>query len=171
MPITSEIRSAGEFKEKNVETVYLKEGEHTLRMEAKGEISIDYLKLTASSMDGIDPYVELTEEKAQELLEKANSPHKIYKNIYMSPAGSDNGDGSEDAPFATLSRAKEEVAKINDDMDGDIVINVMPGTYKISETEIFTEEHGGKNGFDVIIRGSNVFEKPVSLSQPDCCET
>ena len=79
----------------------------------------------------------------------------------MSPNGNDAGDGSEAAPFLTLARAREAIAEVNDKMDGDIIVHILPGTYPIKETQQFTTEHSGKNGFDVIFRGTNAFEKPV----------
>jgi len=85
----------------------------------------------------------------------------VYRYLYVSPDGSDDNDGSEDAPFASLKRAKEEVARINNDMDGDIVIGIKPGYYQFTETEKFETEHSGKNGYDVIIRGTDILNPPV----------
>ena len=91
----------------------------------------------------------------------AYTTNNVYKNLYLSPDGDDTASGEAGASFKTLSRVKEEIAKINDNMSGDIVVNIAPGEYKIEETEIFTEEHGGKNGYNVIFRGSSESEESV----------
>ena len=36
--------------------------------------------------------------------------NNVYKELYVSKDGSDDGDGSKDAPFKTIKRAKEETA-------------------------------------------------------------
>lgn len=91
-------------------------------------------------------------------LENINSikPHNVnvFEEIYVDPSGSDvTGDGSQNAPFATIKRAKERVAEISDSMNGDIIVNIASGTYTLTETEVFDESHGGKNGFRVYFRG------------------
>ena len=160
MPITANVNGAGIFKENAVENIYLLQGEHFIRVEAKSDISIDWIKLVSSKEDGINPD-ELTAEKAALEEAKKNEEHPVYKEIYMSPEGSNDADGSKNAPFGTLARVREEIAKINDHMDGDIVVNILPGEYKIEQTQVFTPEHSGKNGYNVILRGANLFDKPV----------
>ena len=86
---------------------------------------------------------------------------RIYKQLYVSPDGNDNNPGSAGLPFKTIKRAKQEVSDLNGQMNGDIIVNLESGIYQLSETEIFTERHGGKNGYDVIFRGSDRGEKPV----------
>lgn len=85
---------------------------------------------------------------------------KVYREFYISENGSDDADGSKSAPFATLSRVKNEIAEINSEMTGDIIVNIESGTYKIDETEVFNQNHSGKNGYSVIFRGFGD-EKPV----------
>lgn len=84
-----------------------------------------------------------------------------YKNIYIATNGSDLNDGSKEKPFKTLSRAKEEIAKLAPDMTGDIVVNIAPGTYFLDETEEFTTAHSGKNGYNVIFKGTDEENPPV----------
>ena len=86
---------------------------------------------------------------------------RIYADIYMSASGSDDADGSEQNPYATFDAVKTRIAKINDDMTGDIIVHVEDGVYPITETVTFTEEHGGKNGYNVIIKGDGVGDNPV----------
>lgn len=92
---------------------------------------------------------------------EAEQFEKVYKNLYVAQDGSDEADGSKETPFKTLKRAKQEVASLNGNMQGDIVVNLAAGTYTLDETEVFTEEHGGKNGCRVIFRGENGVNKPI----------
>lgn len=85
----------------------------------------------------------------------------VYEHIYMSASGSDDGDGSAQNPYATLDKVRERISQINDDMTGDIVVHVEDGTYFIAETVTFTEEHSGRNGYDVIITGDGIGDKPI----------
>ena len=69
--------------------------------------------------------------------------------IYVAPYGNDLNDGTKDAPFATISRAKEEVRSLNDDMQGDITVYLREGTYRPEKTLEFSEEDSGTNGYYV----------------------
>lgn len=160
MPITAKVNGAGVFTENAVESIYFTEGEHFIRIAPKSDVSLDWLKLVSSKESGINPE-ELTAERAAEEEAKKTEQHPVYKELYMSPEGNDEADGSEAAPFKTLDRVREEIAKINDDMDGDIVVNILPGEYQIDTTQVFTKEHSGKNGYNVVLRGTNIFDKPV----------
>lgn len=87
--------------------------------------------------------------------------NRIYKQIYVSPNGKDTNDGTEKKPFKTLDMAIAEVKKINKEMTGDIIINIMPGYYFIDKTIKIDELASGKNGFNVIIKGADCKNKPV----------
>ncbi|MBQ7097417.1 MAG: right-handed parallel beta-helix repeat-containing protein [Clostridia bacterium] len=78
-----------------------------------------------------------------------------YMTFYVSPNGDDSGDGSENAPFRTLERARDEVRKHNKTMTGDIVVNLLPGRYERTERFELDPEDSGFNGFDVIWRGTD----------------
>lgn len=79
--------------------------------------------------------------------------NKVQKEFYVSTNGSDNGDGSRANPFKTVERARLEVQKHNKNMTGDIVVNIEPGRYEISDTIEFGTEDSGTNGYNVIYRG------------------
>ena len=81
-----------------------------------------------------------------------------YMNIYVSPGGNDEGDGSENSPFRTLERARDEVRLHNKTMTGDIVVNLLPGRYERTERFELDPEDSGFNGFDVIWRGTDKTE-------------
>lgn len=77
----------------------------------------------------------------------------IYREYYVSPKGSDQNDGSKTSPFATIERAKKEVAKVNADMTGDIIVNIADGFYPLDDKLVFRPEDSGKNGYSIIYRG------------------
>lgn len=90
----------------------------------------------------------------------ADVPYKdvltgVYRNIYVAPNGNDENDGTLNAPFKTLERAKEEIASVSYGMTGDIVINVEPGYYQLSDTLVFDNLSTAKNGYKVIIKGTD----------------
>jgi hypothetical protein len=85
----------------------------------------------------------------------------IYKELFVSASGSDSASGEKGSPFKTLERAKEEIAKINSGMNGDIIVNVASGTYNLEATMVFDETHSGKNGYDVIMLGEDKNNPPV----------
>ncbi len=86
-----------------------------------------------------------------------NAENDVWKSFYVSVLGSDEGDGSESSPFATLARAQEEVRKYNKDMQGDIVVNIMGGRYELSNEERweFHIEDSGSKGYDIIYRAAD----------------
>lgn len=73
----------------------------------------------------------------------------VMKEFYVSPTGNDDAEGTKQAPFKTLQRAKDEVKKINGDMQGDINVYLREGTYRQSKTLSFTKEDSGTNGYYV----------------------
>ncbi len=85
----------------------------------------------------------------------------VYLNIYVSEAGNDDNNGSEKAPFATIERAKEEVEKKAQYMTGDIVVNILPGNYHIDETLVFDKKSSGKDGYNVIYKGTSTTEPSI----------
>lgn len=89
--------------------------------------------------------------------------NKTYKEFYVSTKGNDADGGTKEKPFATISKAKEAAAAISDNMTGDIIVNIEPGTYFLDKTENFTAEHSGKNGYNIIYRGTDK-ENPPTFS-------
>jgi len=101
----------------------------------------------------------------------ASAQEEPWMQFYVSPTGSDEADGSEAAPFKTIPRAQEEVRKYNQNMKGDIVINLMPGNYFIEERLDFDIADSGSNGYDVRWRGTDpdnllLFPVPSRLPAP-----
>ena len=74
--------------------------------------------------------------------------------IYLSPAGSDAAAGTQEAPFQTLFRAQAAVREAAATMDRDIVVNLVPGVYRLDRTLEFTEADSGRNGHRVVYRSA-----------------
>ncbi len=84
----------------------------------------------------------------------------VMKELYVSVNGSDSNDGSKIRPFATVEKAKEEAKKYNDNMTGDIVINIGAGVYYVDKTLYFTKDDSASNGYSVIFKGDDA-EKTI----------
>ncbi len=69
--------------------------------------------------------------------------------FYVSPDGSDSGDGSLNAPFATLAAARDAVRKVNGNMSGDITVYLRGGDYRLTEPVVFDTRDSGTNGHTV----------------------
>ncbi|CAM4191521.1 Ig-like domain-containing protein [Saccharibacillus endophyticus] len=86
----------------------------------------------------------------------------VMTYLFVSPEGSDGGDGSQASPFATIERAQQEVRSLNNGMTGDIVVNLGAGTYTLENTLSFTPEDSGSGGHFVIYRGAGGEETVIS---------
>lgn len=73
----------------------------------------------------------------------------IQAVFYVSPDGSDSGDGSAGAPFATLEKARDAVRAVNGNMTGDIVVYLRGGDYRITKPVEFDTRDSGTGGFTV----------------------
>lgn len=83
----------------------------------------------------------------------ATDSANIWKEFYVSVNGNDENSGTKDAPFATVERAQKAVREVNNSMQGDIVVNILGGTYFIDKVLEFTPADSGKNGHQVIYKG------------------
>ncbi|HEY6729254.1 MAG TPA: right-handed parallel beta-helix repeat-containing protein [Polyangiaceae bacterium] len=64
---------------------------------------------------------------------------------YVSAGGSDEATGSVDAPFQTLTRARDVVRGVRTDMTGDIHVYLRGGDYRITSTIVFGPDDSGTN--------------------------
>ena len=80
----------------------------------------------------------------------------VWKEIYVSLDGSDDAQGTKQAPFQTIAKAQEHIRTISDEMQGDIIVNVAKGIYYLDDPLHFTTEDSGKNGYRVIYKGENM---------------
>ena len=72
--------------------------------------------------------------------------------FYVSPDGSDSGDGSLGSPFKTLEAARDAVRKVNGNMSGDITVYLRGGDYRLTEPVVFDTRDSGTNGHSVIYK-------------------
>lgn len=77
-----------------------------------------------------------------------------WKEFYVATNGSDQNPGTKDAPFATVHAAQEAVRAVNEDMQGDIIVNIEEGYYFLDETLDLRPEDSGFNGHRVIWKGA-----------------
>lgn len=97
-------------------------------------------------------------------LKPLNSFELFYDDkieIYVSSNSTASGDGSSSNPFGSIAEAQEYVRTINSDMTCDIRVNILPGTYYITEPIEFTEADSGTNGYEVIWSGAYGDSLPV----------
>lgn len=81
------------------------------------------------------------------------SGSQVMAEIYVS-AGSEpgKGNGSEDAPFASMDEARQAVQGLNDNMTGDIVVYFDDGEYLLDSTVAFNQEDSASNGYKIIYK-------------------
>ena len=94
-------------------------------------------------------------------LEAENPELAVYSDIYVSPTGNDNNDGSKNAPVKTLARANELVAELTPDMTDDIVVHFAGGNYPVSSMMTIDNSVSGQNGYKVIYKGDDINNPPV----------
>ncbi|HWB82724.1 MAG TPA: hypothetical protein VG675_01205 [Bryobacteraceae bacterium] len=84
----------------------------------------------------------------------------VFRELYVSPNGSDRNPGTQARPFRTIAHARDVVRGINGKMTGDIVVNLRGGTYAITTPIEFGAADSGINGFHVTYRA---FQKEVPV--------
>src|ERR1035437_3668489 len=79
-------------------------------------------------------------------------------SIYVSPSGNDSNGGSAAKPFASINRAVAEARKLS----GEVKINLLEGTYYLSQPVVFTAEDSRKEIETLTIKKFN--NQKVSIS-------
>ena len=74
----------------------------------------------------------------------------VTAQFFVSPDGSDSGDGSFESPFKTIGAARDAVRRLNGDMSEDIVVYLRGGDYRITEPVVFDTRDSGTNGHKII---------------------
>ncbi|MBE6650334.1 MAG: hypothetical protein E7613_03370 [Ruminococcaceae bacterium] len=72
------------------------------------------------------------------------------KIFYVSPKGNDSFDGSYETPFFTVEKAYREIAKTKEN----VIINLLPGTYRLTETLVFDSNNTAKDK-TITFKGEN----------------
>jgi hypothetical protein len=77
--------------------------------------------------------------------------------VFVSPDGNDDHDGSRGRPFATLSRARDEVRELKaTGVGGAIAVTFLPGTYPMLKTLELTSQDSGTEGAPVVYRAEEM---------------
>lgn len=69
--------------------------------------------------------------------------------FYVSPTGDDNNPGTLNEPFKTITKARDVVRTLNNNMTGDIYIYLRGGVYNITSTITFGPQDSGTNGYRI----------------------
>jgi hypothetical protein len=105
--------------------------------------------------------VALTHSKATVTIHDTDSPPiSVGQAIYISPTGNDNNPGTLAAPFKTLTRARDFVRTINQNMTDEITVFLRGGEYAPADTLTLDQRDSGTNGFNVTW-SAYAGEKPV----------
>jgi hypothetical protein len=78
--------------------------------------------------------------------------------IFVSPKGNDANEGTVSKPYASIGRAVTEARKLS----GEVKINLLEGTYYLSQPVVFTAEDSRKEGETLTIKNFN--NQTVSIS-------
>lgn len=97
-----------------------------------------------------------------------NAEIEPYAEFWVDPNAAENGDGSKASPFNSIRAARDAVRAVNDNMEGDIVVNLKGGKYYVdNENYIFLgDEDGGSNGYNVIYKNAPGETAVISGGKP-----
>ena len=73
-------------------------------------------------------------------------------SFYVSTSGNDNNPGTQNAPYKTITRARNEARKITGNMRGDVIVYLRGGTYFLAAPLQLNHKDSGTNGHDIIYR-------------------
>ncbi|MHC4402890.1 MAG: right-handed parallel beta-helix repeat-containing protein [Planctomycetota bacterium] len=87
--------------------------------------------------------------------------------FFVGPDGDDANPGTEEKPFATIVRARDEVRKkIAAGLERPIVVHIIKGTYRITKPIVFGPKDGGTDEFAVSYVGHEAMEAPADAELP-----
>ncbi|WP_127580093.1 right-handed parallel beta-helix repeat-containing protein [Paenibacillus koleovorans] len=86
------------------------------------------------------------------LLDASPAHAAVQATYYVSPSGSDTNPGTLSQPFKTITKARDVVDTINNNMTGDIIVYLRAGDYFVDTTIVFDESDSGTNGYNVIYK-------------------
>ncbi|MFJ9755519.1 discoidin domain-containing protein [Streptomyces sp. NPDC101149] len=93
----------------------------------------------------------------------ATDPGPPPLKVYVSPDhGRDTGTGGAQHPFKTLEHARDFVRGINRDMHRDIDVELLSGTYRLSDTFTLTSRDSGTNGHRIVYEAAPAAHPVIS---------
>ncbi|MFC9634600.1 RICIN domain-containing protein [Streptomyces mirabilis] len=84
-------------------------------------------------------------------------PEAASSALYVAPGAAPGGDGTAQQPFATLDQARQPAHQLS--ADGDVVVYLAGGTYRLPKPLTFGSGDGGQNGHTISYQ-------PMSGQQP-----
>ncbi len=74
--------------------------------------------------------------------------------------GDDNNDGSLNEPFKTIEKARDTIRAVREELNGElpiggIIVNIMGGTYPVSDTIAFAAQDSGTEGRPIVYQAYN----------------
>jgi hypothetical protein len=85
---------------------------------------------------------------------------------YVSPSGSDSNPGTAAQPLKTLTEAQKRTRQSAEAGDGDVTVNILAGTYRLTSPLRFDARDNGRNGHTVTWRAADGAEPVVTGAQP-----
>lgn len=85
--------------------------------------------------------------------------------LYVSPTGTESGDGSETAPFATIANARDAIRTLKENgeyPEGGVTVYIRGGEYRTLETLELNERDSGEEGSPVVYM-AYPGEKPIFI--------
>jgi hypothetical protein len=82
-----------------------------------------------------------------------DTPAGFAKVFFVASNGDDKNPGTSAKPFASITRARDAVRAVAPGMKGDILVQVAPGDYFLSEPIVLRPEDSGRNGHRIVYRG------------------
>ncbi len=115
------------------------EGAQSDQLVVTAQLLGKYIKFEVTPRSNVEP---------KEGAAVSSSPMKIQaaNTFYVAPDGSDENDGSKNAPFLTIERARDairDLKKASGLPEGGITVYLREGQYRLSKTVTFTEEDSG----------------------------
>ena len=129
--------------------------------------------LTSCSQPNLENLIEFYEEEIKNVT-YSSEVEGAALTLYVDANATENGDGSESAPFKTITAAQARIREIKatDGLPaGGIKVLVRDGEYKITESLTFTEEDSGtaespvtyisENEFGAVLTGGLILSASV----------
>ncbi len=94
------------------------------------------------------------------------SPADFYSvskmSVYVGENGNDEtGNGTRKKPFSTIEKAKSYANSIKSQVDSDVHVTFLPGTYSVENPVAFSVEDSGYGDYNVVYRGEPGKEMPL----------
>ncbi|WP_347840592.1 hypothetical protein [uncultured Draconibacterium sp.] len=74
---------------------------------------------------------------------------QAQQEFHVSPTASKNGKGTLSSPFNSIQTAQKAVAKVNGNMNENIIVYLHGGTYPLTTPLVFKEKDSGTNGYSI----------------------